>query len=417
MRLAVGLTTAAVSGLAAAATQQSSADVFVLQSSRPSSSDTPSIPKEVARHILLQRTSRQRYGSDLRDIPNFVDIEATVAHLAAFGKTPAPLFTASSHAADPAQLVVILEGAVAKQSSQLREKLGQDVAFTISDPPSAAANKELISQFQNLGIASSPQCELSAAINPFEADCWTGSSSVVKYDLRTSPDTLDSLFDNLSRVNKFVADGDLEVLLVAMPESTRSSKLNHWSSAAAGTSADLRRRRDAEMVITDLEDDSTRPGPTAAPQELDQQRQEKKPSSAPRAKAIPQCFSSLSRCTAETNSCSGHGECVDKYARRSSAASPLTDRDEGDSTGPSCFVCACKASVIDRGDGARTPGRKTVHWGGNMCQKEDVSVQFWILAGFTILLVGAVTFAISLLFNVGEEKLPGVIGAGVSRSK
>jgi len=52
-----------------------------------------------------------------------------------------------------------------------------------------------------------------------------------------------------------------------------------------------------------------------------------------------------------------------------------------------------------------------------MCQKEDISTQFWLIAGFTITIIGAVTFAIGLLFSVGEEKLPGVIGAGVSRSK
>jgi len=57
MRLIAGITTAALSGLAAAATQQS-ADVFVFQSSSlHSSPEPPSIPKEVARHILLQRAS------------------------------------------------------------------------------------------------------------------------------------------------------------------------------------------------------------------------------------------------------------------------------------------------------------------------------------------------------------------------
>jgi 1,4-dihydroxy-2-naphthoate octaprenyltransferase len=50
-----------------------------------------------------------------------------------------------------------------------------------------------------------------------------------------------------------------------------------------------------------------------------------------------------------------------------------------------------------------------------MCQKKDVSVPFWLLAGFTIGIIGVVTFAIGLLYSIGEEKLPGVIGAGVSR--
>lgn len=281
--------------------------------------------------------------------------------------------------------------------------------------------------FRNMRVASSHQCGLSATINPFDTDCWAGPSSVVKYDLRSvnhpaplslhklslltyfktqSPKTFDALFDNLSRLDKFVADGDLNAMLVVLPESSRSSKLSHWSAAAAGTGSDLRRRRDAEMVISDQ--DHTQAKTTSAP------------SNAPaapggddsgprRTKAIPQCFPSLKSCTTGTDSCSGHGECVDKYRRGNASSSD-------DTPAASCFACVCRPSVVDR-EGAQTKGRKTIQWGGTMCQKEDVSVQFWMLAGFTITIVGAVSFAISMLFSVGEETLPGVIGAGVSRSK
>jgi len=103
-----------------------------------------------------------------------------------------------------------------------------------------------------------------------------------------------------------------------------------------------------------------------------------------------------------TGNCSSHGECANKY---------------GADDKLSCFVCSCKATVIKPGEGPEQKGRQTQHWGGNMCQKEDISTQFWLIAGFTITIIGAVTFAIGLLFSVGEEKLPGVIGAGVSRSK
>jgi hypothetical protein len=188
-----------------------------------------------------------------------------------------------------------------------------------------------------------------------------------------------------------VADGDLEVLLVVLPESSRSSKLNHWSAAAAGTATDLRRRRDAEMVISDQ--DNTKPKATTPA---------KKPA-ARRAKRIPQCFASLKSCMADTNECSGHGECVNKYGSGGNSTDSAS----------SCFACLCKATVVSAPD----KPRKTKHWGGNMCQKEDISVQFWLIAGFTVTIVGAVTFAIYLLFGVGEETLPGVIGAGVSRSK
>jgi hypothetical protein len=57
MRLIAGLTAAALSGLAVGASQQS-ADVYILSSNQQSSTgNIPSIPKEVARHILLQRAS------------------------------------------------------------------------------------------------------------------------------------------------------------------------------------------------------------------------------------------------------------------------------------------------------------------------------------------------------------------------
>lgn len=101
---------------------------------------------------------------------------------------------------------------------------------------------------------------------------------------------------------------------------------------------------------------------------------------------------------------------MDKFAAKSGNASALA----GDAK--VCFVCACERTVVDPGKGATHVGIKTVSWGGNMCQKEDVSVPFWLLAGFTVTIVGAVTFAIGLLYGVGNEPLPGVIGAGVIRS-
>lgn len=81
--------------------------------------------------------------------------------------------------------MILLEGVAADQSGQLKEQLGGQDAFTISDPPSASSNKHLMALFQSLGVASSHQCELAATINPFERDCWTGPALVVKYDLRS----------------------------------------------------------------------------------------------------------------------------------------------------------------------------------------------------------------------------------------
>ena len=55
-----------------------------------------------------------------------------------------------------------------------------------------------------------------------------------------------------------------------------------------------------------------------------------------------------------------------------------------------------------------------MQWGGPACQKKDVSTPFWLLAGITIFLVSVVSWGIGLLVSIGQEELPGVIGAGVA---
>jgi len=197
----------------------------------------------------------------------------------------------------------------------------------------------------------------------------------------------------MPRLNKFVAARDLEVVLVLMPESSRSSKLNHWSSAAAGSNAQ-RRANDAETVITDdtITKSTKRPAAAAPSSRADTKR----------SKPVPQCFLTEESCNKATKNCSGHGDCANKYLPTDKTA---------------CFSCKCKASAEHRKDGKGNTYDRTVHWGGNICQKEDISVEFWLITLFTVTIIGAVTFAIGLLYSVGEETLPGVIGAGVSRTK
>lgn len=182
-----------------------------------------------------------------------------------------------------------------------------------------------------------------------------------------------------------------------MPESSCTSKLNQWSvKAATGSSSDLRRRFNSETVIVD---DSVR-GANAATQPP-VSRPTKSPLQTAAQKAIPQCFTSKKSCQDQTNNCSQHGECMNKWAGQNGTA---------ESGGASCWACKCLATKEDH-----KWGSKLKHWGGNVCQKEDVSTQFWLIAGSTITLIGAVAFSIGLLFNVGEEKMPGVLGAGVVR--
>ncbi|CAP59685.1 uncharacterized protein PODANS_1_650 [Podospora anserina S mat+] len=394
MRLLAGLTAAALSGLAAAASKQT-ADVYILTANQQSSSETPSIPKEVARHILLQRASRQPYGSDLRDIPSSTDTETAVSHIARFGTGPEPLFSQSDKTNVP-QLVVILEGVTYQQSHDLKDALsqaGHPAAFRVSDAPSAAANKNLMTLFRQLGSAPSQPCDLAHALNPANEECWSGISSVVNYDLQKASSTYSALLASLPQINKLVAASDLEVTLLVLPDSTRSSKINSWSTLA-GNPTNNRRRDSGERVITDSTVVWPAPSTPTRSAKVNIQK-----------KAIPACFLSLDACKEATNDCSGHGTCVNKFGTGNATSSDAR----------ACFACKCMATVVRRGDEPGTSGKKTVHWGGNMCQKKDVSVPFWLITGFTVTIVGAVTFVIGLLFSVGQEQLPGVIGAGVSR--
>lgn len=398
MRLLTGVVAAALAGLALGSADPRNAVYLLQRNKQHSSTETPALPKEVARHILLQRTSRSRYGSDLRDIPSSIDAETAVEHIARFGKNPAPLF-AQTETSEPSQLVILVENTKSDQAVGMEEYLaatGYAAAFTISDPPSATANSRLMTLFQHMGIAAPSQCNVEAAINPFDKACWGGKSLVVKYDAQ-------EISHVLERLLKIVVAGDVEALLVFLPDTSRSSKLNDWSVLAAGSNSDLR-RRDETVII----DDSFAAASQTPPPAFAAAAAVNKPKPKPRKARIPACFSTFDGCMEKTGNCTNHGACYNKWGKSS-------DSDKNADGG--CYTCRCQSTVISHGDEPKSHGRKTMHWGGNVCQKEDISVPFWLLTGFTITIIGAVSFAIGLLYSVGDEQLPGVIGAGVSRSK
>ena len=108
---------------------------------------------------------------------------------------------------------------------------------------------------------------------------------------------------------------------------------------------------------------------------------------------LPACHDKPETAMAATNNCSGHGTVYLK------------------STGKhDCYACKCSKTVLTDDEGRV----KTVYWGGPACQKKDISVPFFLLAGLSIALVGIVSWGIGLLMSVGAEELPSVIGAGVA---
>lgn len=111
----------------------------------------------------------------------------------------------------------------------------------------------------------------------------------------------------------------------------------------------------------------------------------------------PVCHASNSSCSDATSNCSGHGHC---YLKSSS----------GDAQ---CFACRCQATVRTKGDGSK----QKIYWGGPACQKEDISSPFFLIAGVSILAIILASSAVGMLFSMGQQELPSVIGAGVGGSK
>lgn len=195
---------------------------------------------------------------------------------------------------------------------------------------------------------------------------------------------LDDLVSQASNLAHLARSGEMETTLVLLPASGTGKK---WSEK----SQELRRRQSqAEQVISASEKPTSSDAPTSD-------------SGASTAfymstSSVPACFSSEDSCMTGTGNCSGHGSCLNKYAR--------PDGSEGKE---SCYTCHCLSTVDDK-TGSLT------HWAGSTCSKTDVSVAFWLFAGFTLVMLTILTFSIGMLYSVGEEKMPGVLGAGVSRS-
>lgn len=186
---------------------------------------------------------------------------------------------------------------------------------------------------------------------------------------------------------KLAHSGEMETTIILFPAAAGKSQPDKWSDK----NQELRRRQ-AELVISALDEDkpvesAVPTSPAASNDEIFYISNKKGP--------IPACFSSQESCETATDTCSGHGECRNRYAK--------SDGSEGKEA---CYTCHCMST-----EGGRQ------WWGGKTCAKKDISTPFWLFAGFTLVMIGLVSLSIGMLFSVGEEKLPGVIGAGVSKSK
>lgn len=353
----------------AAAAKDSEAEAYIFQSSSPSES-APSISAPVAQAILQQRLG---YAKQL---PNDLD-DADVQNIRLFSKPVRRIFTDAT-AEQPHQLVIVVKNADADRVKTFKTAVsGQnDVSFT-------APGLDYLPSSYLPGWTKS-QCAIADAVDLNNEKCWRSKVQYLEYDAAKDQKSVAALSKNMDKL-RGMASSKMETTIFLLPSaSTPDDSKLHRRGDFGETERVMLEETQPEKAPSSLAgvskaaaDVSSKPHPFA---------EEKK-------KPIPACFTTQNACETATGNCTGHGACTNKYSSEGAQA---------------CFACQCRKTH-------ENGGKSTWFWGGSSCEKQDVSVPFWIFLGFTVFLIGAVGFSIGMLFEIGEEKLPGVIGAGVSR--
>jgi hypothetical protein len=180
MKLSTSLLLPTLLGTAIAASD--SAKVYTFPASqRDSSTGTPSLSPEEARFVIAQRLGVSQY----HDIHTAT--EDAIGYVNVFGNQQSTLLGHLNHDDDRSRLVVMVEGMTPKLEKLFAAQL--DVAkptFEISNPPSKSANGKLIKDMalQSSVVAIRTDCSILEAANPFNQECWPGTSNFVHFDVQ-----------------------------------------------------------------------------------------------------------------------------------------------------------------------------------------------------------------------------------------
>ncbi|CAI6282570.1 unnamed protein product [Periconia digitata] len=395
MKLSRGL---ALSTLCSAASAAREGHVYVYDKVPGSLPQAPTtVTPETARLILARRMGL----SDFHSLEN--PSEDTIRNLNVYGGNQPKLFGGHRQNDLKMQTVMWIDDV---EDFEVFASCFQDkdwMKLTVSDPPSTSDNERLIEdmalQTNALDDHTRKSGSDSDSKNEFLND-WLRVASR-NYDVvRKTTQKNECPFSHHNSVTP-------SMTVVLMPPSSPKSKRRVQPYGPYTVpSPDHLRREVAEAHISketplslasttpDLPDDlETFPVITAAKEKGDN-------TTAPLG-ILKTCYESQSKCVAATNACTGHGKCVNRNGGKKER-------------GFDCWHCACEAEVkMHDGKGMET-GKKTVYWGGPACQKKDISTPFWLLTGTAVLLAFLISSGIGLMYSMGAEELPSVIGAGVS---
>ncbi|OBT43316.1 hypothetical protein VE00_06880 [Pseudogymnoascus sp. WSF 3629] len=388
MRLSFGLLLPAIAGVAHATSSR--VDGFVFTASKELDAGSVSLTPEQVRVVLAQQLDVTQYhtlGAGDRS-------EKELKLINTFGGQHPKLFDEGvAGATSPKHLVVFLdvslEGSKALKA-KWSEKGRAEPSFVMVGSPGPESVGTLVRDIQQQispRELADEQCTLTKVIDASASECWYNRNSHIMYKLAEDSSDFDTFVKSQDSLFSAIEKGDLEATFLLMtPGQTNRFKKQPWGSySLAASDSDLRKRQQEQPLSDVVSSSSSSSSTLSGPQ----------PTSTPIGRLPPLCYNTLESCTSSTQNCSGHGACFRKFGPA-----------KGES-GASCFACKCYGPDP-------TDKTKKGHWGGAACQKQDISAQFWIIAGFSALLIGIVSYAIGMMFSIGSEKLPGVIGAGVA---
>merc|ERR1711964_507889 len=217
--------------LVGAASAITDASVYIFDAAKRPSTSPPSLSPEQARLVFAQRLGASQYHG-IGDAS-----EVTLSYVNRFGGPQESLFQDKTDKV--AELVLIVEGVSSETAEPLLKEWSTiEPDFTISHPPSLVANKKLVLDIYKQSGHDSQNCPLDNAINPFDANCWTGRSKAIHFDLASSEGLakIDELMAAQKRLVQFAQKAEMNVVVVLMPESSRTSKS---SSKPYGSLTDL----------------------------------------------------------------------------------------------------------------------------------------------------------------------------------
>ncbi|USW54279.1 hypothetical protein Slin15195_G075980 [Septoria linicola] len=335
-----------------------------------------------ARLVLAQRAGVEDYHqSDLLR-------QEVIAAINDFGRRT-PLFAGEDAGKNNA--FILLEGVT--ESIPFFKESSARHSFGIAPAPNSAASRGL---FTDLAKQADPSIVASDDdVLQHLSSKSTAQSKGNVFHLSKSVEDLLALWEQYEKEGSFAITA---IITPADAESSRNEGKFQWGTYEMPNAQSLLRKRqrlpsEAPLSITDEFN------PAASPKEEPVSTFQSN-NTTPLRGILPACFTSESACESATRNCTGHGKCSLKYH----------DADQlgpGGQTGLDCWSCQCTKPKSEA-------GKKTTVWGGPACQKKDVSVEFWLIALFTVGLVGLISFAVGTIWEMGSQELPSVIGAGVS---